>query len=118
MKYAPASRLRFPIKYMMIEERKHWKANNGISVNALAKTIALGRWKPKVLCFWMMMRPVTASIDSLNCSQPLKSPANNMMPPLEYAPFVSLDSLKSKDEIMSDIETIVNSFTYWSSRWP
>jgi len=35
---------------------------------------------------------------------PLKSPANNMMPPLEYIPIDSVDSLKNKDEIMSDIE--------------
>jgi len=63
---------------------------------------------------WLLDDDTTsdASIASLNCSHPLKSPANNMMPPLEYIPIDSVDSLKNKDEIMSDIEIIVNSLTY------
>jgi len=37
------------------------------------------------------------------------------MIPLEYAPMLSFDGVKNKDEIMKEIEMIMS---YWSSCWP
>jgi hypothetical protein len=37
------------------------------------------------------------------------------MIPLEYAPMLSFDGVKNKDEIIKEIEMIM---MYWSSHWP